>query len=99
MLVKSRDSSAPQPKETMLVEHRTKLDGDIQWDQGFLRLVADVLNAVENCLVGQCSRAMRTHQWQRMDLELRKKVKHMAGITEPSEGSSRRNGPHNTKVN
>lgn len=60
-------------------------DGDIEWNVEFLRLVDDVLNAVQHCLVNQCGRAMRTAQWQRMDLDLRRKVQKLACLAEPPE--------------
>lgn len=73
-------------------------DGDIVWKPEFLRLVADIYNAVENCLVGQCTRSMRTNQWQRMDLELRQKIQLIAGIADPIEVKLRRTGSQMVKV-
>lgn len=67
-------------------------DGDeeqeIEWNVDFLRLVDDVLNAVQHCLTNQCSRAMRTAQWQRMDLDLRRKIQKLACLAEPPDRRS-----------
>lgn len=56
---------------------------DLDWDVDFIRLVGGLLSAVEQCLQRQCSRAMRTSAWQRLDLELRKKVQKLACLTDP----------------
>lgn len=90
----------PMDSTDQSIEQRDQhLDGDIQWKPEFLRLVADIFNAVENCLVGQCSRSMRTNQWQRMDLDLRRKIQQIAGIADSTEVSSRRIGSQLIKVN
>lgn len=56
---------------------------DLDWDVDFIRLVGGILSAVEQCLQRQCSRAMRTSAWQRLDLELRKKIQKLACLTDP----------------
>lgn len=58
-------------------------DGDLDWDVEFIRLVSGILSAVEQCLQRQCSRAMRTSAWQRLDLDLRKKIQKLACLTDP----------------
>lgn len=59
------------------------VDDDLDWDVEFIRLVGGILSAVEQCLQRQCSRAMRTSAWQRLDLELRKKIQKLACLTDP----------------
>lgn len=61
------------------VEHEEEMD----WNPEFIRLVSALSSAVEQNLVRQCSRAMKTPQWQRMDAELRKKIQKLACLTEP----------------
>ncbi|XP_055385543.1 uncharacterized protein LOC129614728 [Condylostylus longicornis] len=56
---------------------------EMEWNEEFIRLVSAILSAVEQCLTRQCSRAMRVTAWQRMDLELRKKIQKLACLTEP----------------
>ncbi|XP_075164043.1 uncharacterized protein LOC142236691 [Haematobia irritans] len=56
---------------------------DLEWDTEYIRLVSSILSAVEQCLIRQCSRAMRVTAWQRMDLDLRKKIQTLARLTEP----------------
>lgn len=56
---------------------------DLEWDAEYIRLVSALLSAIEQCLIRQCSRAMRVASWQRMDLELRKKIQTLARLTEP----------------
>lgn len=56
---------------------------DLEWDAEYIRLVSALLSAIEQCLIRQCSRAMRLASWQRMDLELRKKIQTLARLTEP----------------
>ncbi|XP_073836919.1 uncharacterized protein [Musca autumnalis] len=56
---------------------------DLDWDTEYIRLVSSILSAVEQCLIRQCSRAMRVTAWQRMDLDLRKKIQTLARLTEP----------------
>lgn len=56
---------------------------ELDWDTEYIRLVSAILSAVEQCLIRQCSKAMRTTAWQRMDLELRKKIQTLARLTEP----------------
>ncbi|XP_036337521.1 serine-rich adhesin for platelets [Rhagoletis pomonella] len=54
---------------------------DLDWDAEYIRLVSAILSAVEQCLIRQCSRAMRVTAWQRMDLDLRKKIQTLAAET------------------
>ncbi|KAM7357152.1 uncharacterized protein ACRADG_002643 isoform 1-T3 [Cochliomyia hominivorax] len=56
---------------------------ELDWDVEYIRLVSSLLSAVEQCLIRQCSRAMRVTAWQRMDLDLRKKIQTLARLTEP----------------
>ncbi|XP_016972612.1 uncharacterized protein LOC108039943 [Drosophila rhopaloa] len=55
----------------------------LDWQPEYIRLVGALVYAVEQCLIRQCSRAMRVTAWQRMDLELRKKIQTLARLTEP----------------
>lgn len=61
----------------------TTYEEEMEWNEEFIRLVSAVLSAVEQCLIKQCARAMRITAWQRMDLELRKKIQKIACLTEP----------------
>ncbi|XP_055841411.1 uncharacterized protein LOC129908712 [Episyrphus balteatus] len=56
---------------------------ELEWNEDFIRLISAILSAVEQCLTRQCSRAMRVNAWQRMDLDLRKKIQTLARLTEP----------------
>lgn len=58
---------------------------EIEWNAEFLRLVDDVLNAVQHCLTNQCGRAMRTGQWQRMNADLRLNIQKLACLAEPPD--------------
>ncbi|XP_017489219.1 PREDICTED: LOW QUALITY PROTEIN: serine-rich adhesin for platelets-like, partial [Rhagoletis zephyria] len=58
---------------------------NLDWDSEYIRLVSAILSAVEQCLIRQCSRAMRVTAWQRMDLDLRKKIQTLARLTEPMD--------------
>lgn len=60
-------------------------DDDPHWNAEFLRFVEAILLAVEHCLTRQCARAMRTQQWQRMELELRKRIQALACLTDSME--------------
>lgn len=60
-------------------------DEELDWNPDFIRLVGEILTAVESCLVRQCSRAMKCNQWQRMDAELQQKAQKLACLTEPAE--------------
>lgn len=62
------------------IEHEEEMD----WNPEFIRLVSALSSAVEQCLIRQCSRAMKIPQWQRMDTELRKKIQKLACLTEPA---------------
>ncbi|ALC43330.1 CG13917 [Drosophila busckii] len=55
----------------------------LDWQPEYIRLVSALVYAVEQCLIRQCARAMRITAWQRMDLELRKKVQTLARLSEP----------------
>lgn len=70
------------------INNESMLDVDqeeMDWNPEFLRLVGSILTAVEQCLTRQCSRAMRNNQWQRMDLELRKRIQKLACLSDPIE--------------
>ncbi|KAG4071038.1 hypothetical protein HA402_001475 [Bradysia odoriphaga] len=68
------------------INNESMLDQDeMDWNPEFLRLVTEILRAVEQCLTRQCSRAMRNNQWQRMDLDLRKKIQKLACLSDPIE--------------
>lgn len=67
-------------------------EDELDWSDEFIRLVSEVHSAVEQCLVRQCSRAMKCNQWQRMDEALRKKIQKIACLSDPVERRSR-SGP------
>ena len=60
-------------------------DDEMDWNEEFVRLVSALLSAVEQCLIRQCSRAMRVNAWQRMDVDLRMKIQKLACLSEPVE--------------
>lgn len=64
--------------------YKQQHEEEMEWNPEFLRLVSAILSAVEQCLTRQCARAMRNTQWQRMDVELRKKVQKLACLSEPT---------------
>lgn len=76
-------------KSMILSDYDFEIDADdedeLDWNPDFIRLVSEMLTAVEQCLVRQCSRAMKSTQWLRMDNELQKKVQKLACLTEPVE--------------
>lgn len=76
-------------KSMFLSDYDFEIDGDddteLDWNPDFIRLVSEILAAVEQCLIRQCSRAMKGNQWQRMDAELQKKIQKLACLTEPLE--------------
>lgn len=76
-------------KSMFLSDYDNEIDGDdedeLDWNSEFIRLVSELLVAVEQCLVRQCSRAMKCNQWQRMDGELQKKAQKLACLSEPAE--------------
>jgi len=65
-------------------------DNNIDWSDDFIRLVGSIVSAVEQCLTRQCSRAMRTSSWQRMDVELRKKIQKLACLSDPMDDKRHR---------
>lgn len=79
-------------------EPHLEQEEEMDWNSEFLRLVSGILSAVEQCLTRQCARAMRNNQWQRMDLELRKKIQKLACLSDPSENRRSRSQQSN-KVN
>lgn len=60
-------------------------DDELDWNPEFIRLVSEIMSAVEQCLVRLCSRAMKSIQWTRMDGELRTKIQKLACLSEPVE--------------
>ncbi|KAG5678947.1 hypothetical protein PVAND_008566 [Polypedilum vanderplanki] len=60
-------------------------DEEIQWNDDFIKLVSALLSAVEQCLIRQCSRAIKCSAWQRMDPDLRSKIQKIACVTESDE--------------
>jgi BTB/POZ domain-containing protein 8 len=55
------------------------------WNEEFIGLVSALLSAIEQCLIRQCSKAMRCSSWQRMDGDLRSKMQKLACLAEPDE--------------
>ncbi|CAD7082926.1 unnamed protein product [Hermetia illucens] len=72
---------------------------EMEWNEEFIRLVSAILSAVEQCLTKQCARAMRVAAWQRMDLELRKKIQKLACLTEPLDLRRNKNIPKQINFN
>ncbi|XP_055686260.1 BTB/POZ domain-containing protein 8 [Lutzomyia longipalpis] len=68
----------------------------VDWSTDFIHLVAAILSAVEQCLVRQCSKAMRTNTWHRMDIELKKKIQKLSRI--PESHAERRSRPINREL-
>lgn len=60
-------------------------DQDHGWNEDFIRLVSALLSAIEQCLIRQCSKAMRCSSWQRMDGELRLKMQKLACLTDTED--------------
>lgn len=90
-VLKSRISHTSRIDKSMFMsDYDMEINGDdddeeLDWNPDFIRLVNEILTAVEQCLVRQCSRAMKCNQWQRMDAELQQKVQKLACLTEPAE--------------
>lgn len=55
------------------------------WNEEFIGLVSALLSATEQCLIRQCSRAMRCSSWNRMDTDLRSKIQKLACLTDTDE--------------
>lgn len=55
------------------------------WNEDFIGLVSALLSASEQCLIRQCSKAMRCSSWQRMDGDLRSKVQKLACLTDTDD--------------
>lgn len=81
--VKKPNSSSESSSQSSSQEGELEEDGT--WNGEFLRFVEAILLAVEHCLTRQCARAMRTQQWQRMELELRKRIQGLACLTDSME--------------
>ncbi|XP_063698531.1 uncharacterized protein LOC134829410 [Culicoides brevitarsis] len=60
-------------------------DDSLTWNEDFVRLVSAILTAVEQCLIRQCSRAMKCSSFQRMDPNLKSKIQKLACITDVIE--------------
>lgn len=60
-------------------------DESLTWNEDFVRLVSAILTAVEQCLIRQCSRAMKCSSFQRMDPNLKSKIQKLACITDVIE--------------
>lgn len=55
------------------------------WNEDFIGLVSALLSAIEQCLIRQCSKAMRCSAWQRMDADLRSKMQKLACLSETED--------------
>lgn len=55
------------------------------WNEEFIGLVSALLSAIEQCLIRQCSKAMRCSSWQRMDADLRSKMQKLACLSETDD--------------
>lgn len=55
------------------------------WNEEFIGLVSALLSAIEQCLIRQCSKAMRCSSWLRMDVDLRTKMQKLACLTDTDE--------------
>lgn len=60
-------------------------DDSLNWSEEFVKLISAILSATEQCLIRQCSRAMRCSSWQRMDPNLRSKIQKLSCITDVIE--------------
>lgn len=76
-------------KSIFMSDYENEIEGEdeeeLDWNPDFIRLVSEMIHAVEQCLVQQCARAMKCNQWQRMDVELQKNLQKLACLTEPVE--------------
>lgn len=80
----------PLSNESLQIMDRVnsiQLRGEDQdgWNEEFIGLVSALLSAIEQCLIRQCSKAMRCSSWQRMDADLRSKMQKLACLTETDE--------------
>lgn len=55
------------------------------WNEEFILLVSALLSAIEQCLIRQCSKAMRCSAWLRMDADLRSKMQKLACLSDNDE--------------
>lgn len=55
------------------------------WNEDFIGLVSALLSAIEQCLIRQCSKAMRCSAWNRMDADLRSKMQKLACLTDTDD--------------
>lgn len=55
------------------------------WNEDFIGLVSALLSAIEQCLIRQCSKAMRCSSWQRMDGDLRSKMQKLACLSDTDD--------------
>lgn len=55
------------------------------WNEDFISLVSALLSAIEQCLIRQCSKAMRCSAWNRMDVDLRSKMQKLACLTDTDD--------------
>ncbi|GAB0094692.1 hypothetical protein DMENIID0001_100170 [Sergentomyia squamirostris] len=78
----------------MVLTEKGDLDEGRDWNIDFIHLVGAILTAVEQCLVRQCAKAMRTNTWHRMDIELKKKIQKLSRIPD-SHAVERRSRPVN----
>lgn len=80
----------PLSNESLQIMDRVnsiQLRGEDQdgWNEEFIGLVSALLSAIEQCLIRQCSKAMRCSSWQRMDADLRSKMQKLACLTDTDE--------------
>lgn len=55
------------------------------WNEDFIGLVSALLSAIEQCLIRQCSKAMRCTSWNRMDADLRSKMQKLACLSDTED--------------
>lgn len=66
-----------------IIDDEDDPEDEMNWNPAFIRLVSAILTTTEQCLIRQCSRAMRNNQWARMDIDLRKKIQKLACLSDP----------------
>lgn len=85
--VLSADISSPYFNERFNIFDKNNLDSNkedefMDWNDDFIKLVNSIVFAIEQCLVRQCERAMKCTSWNRINIEMRKKIQTLASHSE-----------------
>lgn len=84
--VLSADISSPYFNERFNIFDKNNLDNKeeefMDWNEDFIKLVNSIVFAIEQCLVRQCERAMKCTSWNRINIEMRKKIQTLASHSE-----------------